>query len=64
MYYTNLQLAIFLQINRKIREDDNNEREKARLLIGNKSPRNGPNSEQRNYCNKVSFKLLFSFVLQ
>lgn len=31
------------------------EREKATQAVGNKSPRNGPNAEQRNYCNKVSY---------
>lgn len=42
-------------MNRQIREAEMKEREKATQAVGNKSPRNGPNSEQRNYCNKVSF---------
>lgn len=41
------------KLNRQIRESDNIEREKAKLLVGSKSPRNGPNVEQRNYCNKI-----------
>lgn len=41
------------KMNRQIREAEMKEREKATQAVGNKSPRNGPNSEQRNYCNKI-----------
>lgn len=52
----------FVQVSRQSREADNQEREKARVMIGSKSPRNGPNVEQRNYCNKVCY-FLFLFRL-
>ena len=55
-----LIVQFFLQINKQIREADTQEREKSKLLIGSKSPRNGPNVEQRNYCNKVCIFFLLS----
>ena len=54
--------STLLQVNRQGREADNQEREKARIMVGSKSPRNGPNVEQRNYCNKVCLFCLFIYV--
>ena len=48
-----LKIILNIQENRSIREKENEEREKMKVSVGNKSPRNGSTTEQRNYCNKV-----------